>query len=277
MNKSADKNKKTIEAKKPAADTANKKTTPKLDTATVKIYDDANELIRTLKVKVDSGFNRQYWSFEKKGERQPGSSKPKPGDIEPGGEAIFPGTYKLVVELGKDKDSAMLLVKPDPQAIPNKVMYDAKEAMLKRISKSNDKLVALTDQLSDAEESITKVESSLKNIETKEADSLRKLNKAMTDSIKNIKQFIFGKPLEKQGYGRPYQETVIMRLQDARSAVTSKDKIPGETELASVVLLETLVQEVVHKANSFFSTNWKSYEEQVNSNPVSLFKEFKEL
>lgn len=277
MDKTSDKNRKSSTVNKPAADTASKKSSPKLDTATVKIYSNGDELIRTLKVKVDSGFNRQYWGFEKKGERRPGSGKPKPGDMEPGGELVFPGTYKLVMELGADKDSAMIIIKPDPAVPLNKQLYDAREAMLKRIGVSNDRLVALTDRLSEAEETIAKVESSLKNIETKEADSLRKLNKAMTDSIKNIRQFIFGKPLEKQGYGRPYQETVNMRLQEARSAVTSKEKIPGAQEMEAVVLAETLVKEVIQKANLFFNTQWKQYEKQVDNNPVSLFKEFKDL
>lgn len=250
---------------------------PKLDSAFVKIYNDANEVIRTLKIKVDSGFNRQYWGFEKKGERQPGTPKPKPGSIEPGGRAIFPGTYKLVVELGKEKDSTMLVIKPDPAAPGKKEVYDAKEAALKRIYASNDKLVELTDRLTEADETIAKVESSLKSIETTEADSLRKLNKAMTDSIKNIRSFIFGKAQERQGYGKPFEETVMLRMQEARMAITSKDKIPDAQELAAVTLAETLVAEAVKKTNDFFKTKWKDYEKQVSKNPVSLFKEYKDL
>jgi hypothetical protein len=53
------------------------------DSAMVRIFNDKNELIRTIRWNVDSGFNRQYWGMEEKGFRQPGSPKPRPGSPEP--------------------------------------------------------------------------------------------------------------------------------------------------------------------------------------------------
>jgi hypothetical protein len=270
-----------VDAEKKKATAAVKSTdtskvkTDKTDSAFVKIYSEANELIRTMKVKADSGFNRNYWGFEMKGNRQPGSVKPKKGDREPGGLDVFPGTYKLVVELGNEKDSAMLIVKPDPQVPANKELYDAKMAAVKRLNKSNDKLVEITDQLTEAEETISKVEASLKNIETPEADSLRKTGKAMTDSIKSIRNFISGKPLEKQGYGRPYEETPIRRIQEARSSVTEKDKIPAAQEFALIEMAESRVAEAVQKSNNFFKNKWAVYQKQAEATPMKLFKEFK--
>ena len=270
----AEKNKSTTTVK--TTDTAKVKT-PKLDSAFVKVYNDANELIRTLKVKADSGFNRHYWGFEMKGNRQPGSAKPKPGEAEPGGMDVFPGTYKLVVELGKEKDSATLLVKPDPAVPVNKELYDARMTAVKRLNKSNDKLVAITDRLTDAEETISKVEASLKSIETPEADSLRKSGKAMTDSIKNIRNFIFGKPLEKQGYGTPYQETPMRRMQEARNSIVRKDKIPAAQEFALISLAEARVAEAVEKTNTFFNGKWLAYQKQADATPMKLFKEYKSV
>jgi photosystem II stability/assembly factor-like uncharacterized protein len=247
------------------------------DSAMVKIYTSNNELIRTLKVKADSGFNRYYWGFEKKGNRQPGSSKPKPGDAEPRGNTVYPGTYKLVVELGKEKDSTLLVVNSDPAAPANKTIYDAKLAVLNRLNNSNDKLVEITDRLTEAEETIAKVEATLKNIDTPAADSLKKSSKAMADSVKAIRHFIMGKPSDRQGYGSPYQETVIRRMQDARSSVARKDKIPDGQELALVTLAETLTTEAIEKTNYFFNGKWKAYSQQVAATPVALFKEYKQI
>jgi len=247
----------------------------KTDSAFVKIYNASNELIRTQKVKADTGFNRYYWGFEMKGNRQPGSAKPKAGEDEPRGMQVFTGTYKLVIELGKERDSAMIVVKPDPAAIPSKEIYDAKAAALKRLSISTEKLVAITDRLTDAEETINKVEAALKNVDTPEADSLRKTGKAMTDSIKNIRNFIFGKPLEKQGYGRVYQITVNSKLQDARSEITGKNKIPAAQEFALIEIAESLVVETIQKTNSFFTGKWVAYQKQADATPMKLFKEYK--
>ena len=265
------KNKKGVVAK--ITDTSKVKV-DKLDSAFVKIYANDNELIRTIKVKADSGFNRYYWNFDRKGSRKPGSVKPQKGEDEPSGLQVFPGVYKIVVSLGKGTDSALIVVKPDPAAVPNKEVYDAKMAAIKRLDKSNDKLVEITDRLTDADETISKVEASLKNIETPEADSLRKTSKAITDSIKNIRSFIFGKPLEKQGYGRVYQVTVNGKLQDARDEITNKNKIPAAQEFALIEIAESLVAESIKKTNAFFNGKWAAYQKQADTTPMKLFKEY---
>ncbi len=245
------------------------------DSAWVKIYNESNELIRTLKIKADTGFNRSFWGFEMKGIRQPGSAKPKEGAAEPRGSLVFPGNYKLVVSMGKSSDSTLLVVMPDPVAPEKKEIYDAKMAALKRIEKSIEKLVEITDQLLDADETIAKVESALKNNDTKEADSLRKSGKAMTDSIKKIRNFIMGTPLEKQGYGAVYEITVNKRVQEARGEVLGKDKIPDVQEFGLITMAESLVTDAIKKTNEFFNGKWKAYQLQADNTPMKLFKDYK--
>ena len=249
----------------------------KMDSATVKIYSSGNELIRTMKIKVDTGFNRNYWGFEMKGTRQPGSPKPKSGSSEPAGLSVYPGLYKLVINIGAAADSTMIVVNADPNVPNDKEIYNAKMVMLKRIEKSTARLVEITDRLTDAEETISKIESQLKNIEGKDTDSLRKAGKIMTDSIKNIRNFIFGKPQEKQGYGSPYQLTVNKILGDARGEVFGKTKIPDAQEVRITEELEGLVNEVVQKTNTFFKGPWQLYKKQADNTPVKLFNEYKEI
>jgi hypothetical protein len=247
------------------------------DSALIYIYNANNELIRTKKIKVDSGFNRHYWNFEMKGRRRPGSAKPKPGDEEPGGMPVFPGMYRVVVELDGERDSALLEVRPDPAAVPDRRIYDAQQAALVRVDALNDKLVEMTDRLNEADESISKMEAGLKNIETPEADSLRKMGKAMTDSIKNIRHFIFGKPQEKQGYGTPYQVTVNGRLNEARSEINRKNKIPDEQEDRLVNMAANLVEEARVRTNRFFDGKWAEYRRLAESNPATIFKNYTPL
>jgi photosystem II stability/assembly factor-like uncharacterized protein len=259
-------------AKKPTDSAKNVKAPS--DSASVYIYNDLNELIRTKKIKVDTGFNRHYWGFEMKGRRRPGSAKPKTGDEEPSGMQVFPGTYKIVVEMAGERDSTMIEVLPDPEAVPDKKIYDAKAAALVRVNQLNDKLVEITDRLNESDETIGKMEAALKNVETPEADSLRKMGKAMTDSIKNIRGFIFGKPQEKQGYGSPYQVTVNGRLQEARSEIARKNKIPDAQEERLVNMAAALVEETRVRSNSFFNGKWTDYRKLAESNPAQLFKPY---
>jgi photosystem II stability/assembly factor-like uncharacterized protein len=256
---------------KPLKDTGKVKT----DSAMVRIYTEGNELIRTMKVKADSGYNRRSWGFEMKGIRRPGSPKPKKDAPEPGGPAVYPGKYKLVVSLGNEKDSTMIVVKPDPKMPQDKAVYDAQMKMLQRINKSSARLTAITDALTEAEETIKKVEAQLKDAEGKEADSLRKTGKAMTDSIKAIRNHIFGKPQEKQGYGTVPQITPAGKLNEARGEVINKNKIPDAQEERLLADAEGLVEEAVKKANAFFNGKWKAYQQQAEATPMKLFKEVK--
>lgn len=172
-------------------------------------------------------------------------------------------------------DSTTINVNPDPNVPNNRDVYDAKMAMIKRIEKSTARLTEVTDRLADAEETVTKVEAELKNVEGKEADSLRKTGKAMLDSVKNIRNFIFGKPQEKQGYGSPYQVTVNGKLSDARQEVLSKPKIPDQQEMRMTEEAEGLVTEAVQKTNDFFNGRWRAYQQQAENTPLKIFKEYK--
>lgn len=249
----------------------------KIDSATVKIFTANNELIRTMKFKVDTGFNRSYWNYETKGIRQPGSTKPKSDLPEPVnyGLGVYPGTYKLVMSMGTSSDSTMLVVNADPAVPNNKQVYDAKALLLKRLDKSTTRLTDVTDRLAEAEETITKIEAEFKDTPGKEVDSLLKSGKAMTDSIKNIRNFIFGKPQEKQGYGSPYQLTVNEKLQTARGAVLSKNKMPDAQEINQIEIAEALITQTVEKTNAFFTTAWSAYQKLAEATPVKVFKEYK--
>ena len=97
----------------------------------------------------------------------------------------------------------------------------------------------------------------------------------MTDSIKNIRNFILGKPQEKQGYGSPYQITVNGKLGEARQEVLGKTKIPDAQEIRLTEEAEGLVAEAVQKTNNFFNSIWKVYQQQVENTPMKLFKEYK--
>lgn len=247
------------------------------DSIQVKLYDDQNQLIRTILATADSGFNRMYWGYEMKGIRQPGSPKPKPGDEEPRGMNVFPGRYKLVVHYGGSADSTFLDVKADPAVLPNKELYQARMQAIKRLNTVSEKLTAITDQLSEADEVISKIESSLKNVENTAADSLRKQAKAMTDSIKEIRYQIMGKPQEKQGYGTPYQLTAIRKLYEARTEITRKEKVPGDQEYRLIREAEELAATAAGKANLFFTTIWLSFRQQWETNQPELFKSYKPI
>ena len=247
------------------------------DSAMVRIYNDKNELIRTTRWKVDSGFNRQYWGMEEKGFRQPGSPKPRPGALEPGGFQVLPGKYKLVLTYNRESDSTYITVKDDPRLGNRNEIKLAQRDMYARLRKSTEKLTEGMDRLTESDEVLTKITTQLRDVEGKEADSLRKTTKAMQDSIKAVREFISGKPSDKQGINRDQGNTVLRSIQLASGYIGSKMVAPGEQEVTLVSNAEKKIAEALLRINNFYATHWKAYRQQVEATKINLFKEYTPL
>ncbi|HSR39015.1 MAG TPA: hypothetical protein VLL95_08880, partial [Phnomibacter sp.] len=248
------------------------------DSVTVKIYNAANEAIRTFKAKADTGFNRVYWNYGTKGIRQPGSPKPRKGAPEPGGGMqAAPGTYKAVVSLGDAADSTTINVQYDPRAKFDQGVYDAQKKMLDKLWKTSARLTAATDRLTEMEEVTRKIDAQLRDVEGKPADSLRKAGKAMQDSIKAIREMISGKRQEKQGYGTPYQLTVTGKLREAQFMIMGKRSMPGENEENALRIADDMVSKAIARVNAFSTGAWKNYRQLAESTPMKLFSDTEEL
>ena len=264
---------------KTASDTGKNKIA---DTATVKIFNANNEQVRTLRIKADSSFNRFYWGMEGKGIRTSGQGgrggrgAARNIDDEPGGLLVDPGTYKVIVDLGKDlKDSMMVMVNDDPNAPRSKELRDALRAANTRIDKSALKLVDLTDRLTETDEIIKKIEAGYLNMEQKQSDTLKKVAKAMQDSIKGIREQLNGKTQEKQGYGNVPQVTVNGILGEARYTILGKSTIPGAQEERLIIDAENMVSDVLKRSNNFFEVAWKGFRTLAETTPIKLFKDYK--
>ena len=258
-----------------ASDTAAKRA--KADSVQVKIYNEQNENIRNLKWKTDTGFNRQYWGMEQKGFRQPGSPKPRPGSPEPASFIVLPGMYKLVITLNKESDSTFIKVNDDPRFGNRNEIKLAQRKMYDRLQKSGNKLTEGMDRLTEADEICTKITAQLKDLDGKEADSLRKSTKAMQDSIKSIREFISGKVDDKQGINRDQGNTVIRVYQLAAQYIGSKNIAPGAQEEKLVLNAETVIGQALQKINDFFANKWVVYRQQVEGTKLNLFKDYKPI
>lgn len=197
---------------------------------------------------------------------------------EPGGLPVDPGTYKVLLTLGRElTDSMMVVVNDDPNAPRSKELRDALRAANSRMDKSALKLVDLTDRLTEADDIIKKIEANYANMDQKQSDTLKKVAKAMQDSIKGIREQLNGKTQDKQGYGNVPQTTVNSVLGEARSAVLGKASIPGAQEERLMVDAENMVTNVIQKANKFFDGAWKGYRSLAEASTIKMFKDYKPL
>ena len=248
------------------------------DSVITRIFNSNNELIRTLRWNVDSGFNRMYWSFEEKGTRQPFSQKPQPGTPEPGGLQVLPSTYKVMISYARSVDSTFITVKDDPRLGNRNDIKLAQKAMYEKLKKNTDLLTSGTDRLVEAEELCSKMQAQLKGIEGKDADSIRKTTTKIQDKLKAIRESILGKTSDKQGISRsPFETTVTTQLQTAQQSIGSKMAMPGKQEEILLSNATNAVNEVIQKINSLFEKDWKAYRELVESTKLNLFKDYKPL
>lgn len=273
---------------KTASDTGKNKLS---DTVMIRIFDANNTQVRQLRTKADTGYNRYYWGMEGKGIRVGGGGAGRGGGgggggrfggrggfggDEPGGLPVDPGTYKVVLSLGRDlTDSMMVVVNDDPNAPTPKEVRDALRKFSARIDKSTLRLGSLNEKLTEADDVIKKVEANYAGMNPKQADTLRKVAKAMLDTIKLIREQLNGVPQEKQGYGNIPQVTVNSVLQEARGTAMGKGAIPGAQEERLIAEAEKMVDDVVKRTNAFFEGAWKGYRVLAESAPVKLFKDYK--
>ncbi|MEN9684960.1 MAG: hypothetical protein RLZZ28_746 [Bacteroidota bacterium] len=271
---------------KTAADTGKNKIA---DTANVRIFDANNVQVRSLKTRADSGFNRFYWGMEGRGIRSVGGGRGGGGggggrggggrnNDEPGGLPVDPGTYKVVLSLGRElTDSMLVTVNDDPNAPISKEIRDAIRKANARLDKAALKIVDLTERITEADELVKKIEANLRDMDPKQADTLRKTGKSMQDSIKAIREQLSGKPQEKQGYGTVPQVTVNSVMGEARSYVLGKELVPGAQEERLMADAEAMVSLVLQRANAFFDGSWKQYRSLVEATPVKLFRDYKPI
>ncbi len=258
-------------------DTAQGSSSNSRDSVLVKIYNDKNELIRSLKWKADTGFNRQWWGMEEKGVRNPGYPRPLPNSPEPGGFQVFPGTYKVVLALGKEMDSTFVTVKTDPRINMSKEVIAAQRTMVEALRKNTAKLTEAVDRLAESEEILAKMQSQFKGSEDKQADSLRTTTTAMQDSIKNIRGFISGVPSERQGITRSSAITVMNTIQTAQTYVVAKSVAPGKQEELLAANAANMINAALQRINNFYGTKWKDYRTLVEGSKISLFKDYEPI
>ena len=123
-------------------------------------------VIRNLTFKVDSGFNRQYWGFEQKGNRAAGMPKAGGGggrrmmeeaaadpdeEREFRGRDVVAGKYKVVVTANNKKDSMWIEVKDDARLMDRNPVVKKQDELLAKHQPSADKFNSAMDQLDEVD------------------------------------------------------------------------------------------------------------------------------
>jgi hypothetical protein len=259
----------------------------------VQIKNTQDSVIRNLTFKVDSGFNRQYWGFEQKGKR--GAGMPKAGggggrrmmeetpaadaneDKEIRGRDVLAGKYKVVVTANNQKDSMWIEVKDDSRLADRTEVVKKQDELAAKHQPSADKFNSVIDQLDEVDALLLQLKAEWKDKKDKGLDTLNKAHKAITAKAKTLREYIYGKKQEKQGYGTVPVITPMSTIRDANMLVSGKNTIPGEQEEKKLQEAEVAIQNVIAKGNEFFTKDWAGFRKLVEATPVAKFKDYEAI
>lgn len=252
----------------------------KFDTIFFEVYNDKNELIRSIKNKApeENGIHRMYWQFEEKGVRGPSRRKERENTPEPGGIKVLPGNYTLKMHFGNETVSEKLIVFYDPRIEISKEVLKSKYDFLKELENkigiagdASQRLIASKEIVEDYQKRIKDID---KNNKFKD---LLENHKTIIKKIDGLLDDLLGKEDERQGITDTEFPSTISYLYTARSYVNSLQQIPGITETTLINNADTKVREVISKINEFYKTDWNTYENSVKDLKLSPFSDLEEF
>lgn len=252
-----------------------KKDTTKVsyDTVALMVYNASDELIRTIKSKYEkNGMFRTYWQLNEKGVNNPSRNEPR-NNREPGGVNVLPGTYKLVMAFGDQKDSTKIQVKFDPRL---EVSPQTLEANYKASKQLEGEIKVASDAMNQLRKSNNILDDILKQIKEKgdAYDSLKNLTKATKDSIKVLMDELVGPESKMQGITDNPTPSIMDYLNRGRFYLGSFNQ-PGPTQVRAMTHAKNKLLPWLAKTNEFYTKTWQDYKKFVDEAKLSPFEETK--
>lgn len=245
------------------------------DKATIRIFSEKGDTIRTLKWSLDTGLTRRGWGLESRGIRYPSKEEPKPDADEPRGASVLPGTYKVVASFKNWTDSTTITVKPDTRSGETDALREARLAAQRDFQKTIERATNAYNRLRDMEKSIKFAEDSWANV----PDSLKKdhLKTAggLKDSILVFKK-MFMAQTEPKGIQRNDNE-ILGNLYETSWRIAEAPGQPGENVQNLRRQTEAQVERAVLKINVFIEKDYQEWRKKAENVPISLFKEIKKV
>lgn len=276
--------KKSKEEVKPAAAPA-PKSNVKYDSVKLEIFNTKGELVNTIRQKAPetNGVYRMSWMLNEKSDRQPSRERPRSGMGGGGGfggfggTPVLPGTYKLRLTYGDQKDSTSINVKTDPRMDVPVSVYEQRYAMIKDLQKLRAIATTATDRLRESKEIVEEYEKKIKDSKRTDLKEATDKTKAVKDSVNALFDFILGKVDTRQGIVRSPDPTPVSYIQTAQGYIgRSRDPI-SETDRRVYKHAEDKIAEVAKRVNNFYETTWKQYRELMEKVTLSPFKDYEPI
>jgi len=256
----------------------------KYDSVKLEIFNASGTLVNTIKQKApeENGLYRMTWALNEKAESNPSRERVREGQGRGGfggfgGTSVLPGTYKLRLSFGNQKDSTAINVKADPRMDISQSVMEQRYAMLKDLQKLTAAATRATDRLRESLEIAEEYEKKIKETKRTELKEASDKTKAMKDSVNALFDFILGKVDKRQGIVRSPDPTPVSYIQTARGYIARSNDPVSETDKRVYKQAEDKINDVVKRVNNFYSTTWPAYRTMMEKVNLSPFKDYEPI
>ncbi len=234
--------------------------TTKTDSIFLKIYKE-KELIRTLDSKApDSvGVYEWEWRLREKGVEYPSRSA-REKEREYGGQDVLPGNYRVVLEYAGYDSASMITVKEDPRVDE---LSDADRQQKYKALKSLGSLITevdeVTQQLAKASKKAERFKNLMKEVDDKKYKDQIKATDSILEQLKKEQNKYFGTPDDRQGITRNPEVTVMQRIYQAQSYISSRQGPQSKTEKQLTTQARTMANRVMGESRMWLKDEWEAY------------------
>ena len=238
--------------------------------ATVQIYNQENQLIRTFKTDVQKGSNRIAWDLRRKGVATPSLEPPKKDAAEPRGHSVSPGVYTVQLTYADEEAKQTVKVIADPALPVTQEQMVAKAQLFAKHYQNVAAFGAKMKQLGKVKDLAELVKGQLSKQDGQEA--LIKNSESLLKKMEEIVEKVRG-PKDVQGLYRDpnllfsKQRAADRSLQDIIYPVT-------ETNKNLVQAFEEAMQPVVQEIDDFLQNDWGGFRQALDAGNFNLFSGF---
>jgi len=245
------------------------------DSLTLKLYD-GERLIRTLKRKApkENGIHQWRWFMNEAGKARPSRTIRKQ-KTEPSGVSVKPGTYRAVLHYGDQTSETLITVASDPRLEVSQKNINEVYTTSKTLEGISETLAKASKQLVESKGIASKYKADLKKLDKKAYKAQIKASDSIVKSIDKLLDKFFGKVDKRQGITRSPEVTPLQRLRLASSYVRNSQTGLTPTETTLIEHAKTAVAKLLDDTNTFFNTEWKTYETDMKALEATPFKAIK--
>ena len=238
------------------------------DKVKIEIYDQGDQLVRTLYQNPKAGVTRLNWDLKMNAERMPNQAKPRKPLAPRGGFYVAPGTYRVAISYLGHSAEGRLRVRSDPR-LPSSAEAIAKKAAL--IAQQNQLIRRATGALDETRELENRIKLSRQALELNEVPAEETVFKYLEDASKGLKK-LKEKALGKEVQGIRRDPAALTSLLFFSSYLLDMPLVPvSPNQLKQQALFKTAVDQYRMELEKYKSEILPRLRNELVIHKLSLF------